>query len=149
MGVKQLYNSVHRKFDQLEKKCGRENQHSAEGALRPPIEQLQRRCWNEEHVPERPVEQPRRTGKKRCYGHKSGGQYVAVLFSLQLTSHTVKPFEPFEIKVYFSKELCRSSLLCRRYDSAYICICVCIVVHGYTTDGPECNRVHLDQLNIH
>ena len=38
-----------------------------------------------------PVEQPRRTEKKRCSGHKSGGQYVAVLFSLQLTSHTVKP----------------------------------------------------------
>ena len=35
------------------------------------------------------------------------------------------PFEPFQIKweVYFSKELCRSSLLCH-YDSACICICV-------------------------
>ena len=42
-------------------------------------------------APRPPVEQPRRTGKKRCYGHKSGAQYVAVLFSLQLTSHTVKP----------------------------------------------------------
>ena len=31
----------------------------------------------------------------------------------------------------FSKELCRSSLLCRCYDS--VCICVCIVGHGYTT----------------
>ena len=31
-----------------------------------------------------PVEQPRRTGKKRCYGHRSGGQYVTVLFGLQL-----------------------------------------------------------------
>ena len=31
----------------------------------------------------------------------------------------------------FSKELCRSSLLCHRYDSA--CICVFIVGHGYTT----------------
>ena len=59
-------------------------------------DQLERRCWNEEHVPERlahppTIEQPRRTGKKRCCGHKSGGQYVTVLFSLQLTSHTVKP----------------------------------------------------------
>ena len=42
-------------------------------------------------APRPPVEQPRRTGKKRCYEHKSGGQYVAVLFRLQLTSHTVKP----------------------------------------------------------
>ena len=30
------------------------------------------------------VKQPRRTGKKHCYGHKSGSQYVAVLFGLQL-----------------------------------------------------------------
>ena len=35
-------------------------------------------------------------------------------------SHT----QPFQIKweVYFSKRMCRSSLLCRRYDFAYICI---------------------------
>ena len=31
--VEQLYNSVHRKFNQLEIRCGRENQHPAEGAL--------------------------------------------------------------------------------------------------------------------
>ena len=86
--------------------------------------------------PRPPVEQPRRTGKKRCYGHKSGGQYVAVLFSLQLTSHTVKPLvtlsNPFKYseRYIFSKELClRSSLLlCRRYDSACICICICFFV---------------------
>ena len=55
VGVEQLYNSVHKKFNQLEIRCGRENQHPAEGSLRLPIEQLQleRRCWNEEHVPER------------------------------------------------------------------------------------------------
>ena len=28
MGVKQLYNSVHRKFNQLEIRCGREYQHA-------------------------------------------------------------------------------------------------------------------------
>ena len=34
--------------------------------------------------------------------------------------------EPFQIKweVYFSKELCCSSLLCCCYDSACICICI-------------------------
>ena len=59
-----------------------------------------------------------------------GGQYVAVLFGLYLPL-TLKPlsnpFEPFQIKweVYFSKELRRSSLLCRCYDSACICIWVC------------------------
>ena len=38
--VELLYNSVHRKFNQLETRCSRESQHPAEGALRPPIEQL-------------------------------------------------------------------------------------------------------------
>ena len=50
--------------------------------------------------PRPPVEQPRRTGKKCCYGQKSRGHYVAVVFSLQLTSHTIIPFvtlsNPFE-----------------------------------------------------
>ena len=45
----------------------------------------QQRGW----APRPPVEQPRRTKKTHCYGWRSwGGQYVAVLFSLQLTSHT-------------------------------------------------------------
>ena len=39
--VELLYNSVHRKFNQLETRYGRESQHLAEWALRPPIEQLQ------------------------------------------------------------------------------------------------------------
>ena len=76
-----LYNSVHRKFNQLEIRCGKENQHPAEWTPRPQ------------------VEQPWRTGKKRCYGHKSGGQYVTVLFGLQLPL-TVKPLvtlsDPFK-----------------------------------------------------
>ena len=102
---------------------------------------MSQRGW----APTPPVEQLRRTGKKRCYGHKSGGQYVAS--SVQPPTHLLhsktfsNPFEPFQIKweVYFSKELCRSSLLCRCYDSACICICVCIVVHGYTTKSVYSN----------
>ena len=85
--VEVLYNSVHRKFNQLEIRCGRESQHLAEWALRSPIEQLQleRRIRNMSQrgwAPRPSVEQPRGTGKKHCYGHKSGGQYVAVLFGL-------------------------------------------------------------------
>ena len=80
VGVEILYNSVHRKFNQLELRCGRENQHLAEWA------------------PRHPVEQPRRTGKKQDYGQKSGGQYVAVLFGLQLPL-TVKPFRSLSNKV--------------------------------------------------
>ena len=34
-------NSVHRKFNQLGTRCGRESKHPAELALRPPMEQLQ------------------------------------------------------------------------------------------------------------
>ena len=52
--------------DKLEIRCCRENQ-------------------NPERLAPRPlVEQPKRTGKKRYYGQKSAGQYVAVLFGLQL-----------------------------------------------------------------
>ncbi len=64
VGVALLYNTVHRKFNQLETRCVRESQHPAEESLRPPINQfgdqtswgsdeLERRCWIEEHVSER------------------------------------------------------------------------------------------------
>ena len=122
----QLYNpGEDRKSDQLEKSCGRENQHSAKGGRRTTdwavevqiswredvgIRNMSQRGW----VPRPPVEQPRRTGKKNCYGHKSGGQYVSVLFSFQLPL-TVKPLVTFsslsnKASGIFSKELCRSSL---------------------------------------
>ena len=57
-------------------------------------DQLERRCWNEDHVlaeaglPRTPVEQPRRTGKKGCDRQKSGGQYVAVFVRSPTPSHT-------------------------------------------------------------
>ena len=57
-------------------------------------EQLERRCWNENHAPAEaglpgprlssPWERERNAAVARRVG---GGQYVAVLFSLQLTSH--------------------------------------------------------------
>ena len=40
--VELLYNSVHRKFNELEIRCGRENQHPAVWAPRPSIEQIRR-----------------------------------------------------------------------------------------------------------
>ena len=43
--VELLYNSAHRNFNQLEIRCGRESQHPAEWALRPPIEHLQMLEW--------------------------------------------------------------------------------------------------------
>ena len=94
--VELLYNSVQRKFNQLEIRCGRENQHLAEWAPRPS------------------VEQPRRTEKKRGYGHKSGSPTLSLSLSHSKTFNN--PFETFQIKCeeYFSKRLCCSSLLCRR-----------------------------------
>ena len=68
--VELLYNSVHRKFNQLERRCSIENQHP------------------ERLDPQAPGWASQENGKKHCYGHKSGGQYVAVLFGLQLLSHT-------------------------------------------------------------
>ena len=50
VGVELLYNSVHRKFNQLEVRCGRESLHTAEGALRPPIE-----SWGSDQLGIRPV----------------------------------------------------------------------------------------------
>ena len=45
-------------------------------------------------------------------------QFCSVSNSLTHTTLSIKR------EIYFSKELCRSSLLCRRYDSAYRCICI-------------------------
>ena len=79
--VELLYNSVHRKFNQLETRCGRKSQHPVEWSLRPLIEQLQfgdQKSWREDAglrnmsqrgwAPMPSVEQPRRMGKKRGYG---------------------------------------------------------------------------------
>ena len=80
VGVELLYNSVKTgsqfvwRPDLLVTRCGRENQHPAEWALR------------------LPVEQPKRTAKKHGYGQWNEGQYVAVLFGLQLPL-THKPFK--------------------------------------------------------
>ena len=45
-------------------------------------------------------------------------QFCLVSNSLSRTTLSIK------WEVYFSKRLCRSSLLCRRYDSACRCICI-------------------------
>ena len=89
VGVKSLYNpgedrkSVSWRSDQLEIRCGRENQHPAEGALKPL------------------VEQHRRTGRKCYYGQKSGGSICCSSVWSPTPSHT----QSFQIKwkVYFSK----------------------------------------------
>ena len=67
--IELLYNSV--KFvwrpEKLQTRCGRESQHSAES-------------W----APDLRLSNPRERKRHNADGHKSGGQYVAVLFGLQL-----------------------------------------------------------------
>ena len=88
-------------------------------------DQLERRCWIKEHVPERlgpqaPGWAAQENGKeKRLWPIEWGVnmlQFCSVSNSLSHTTLSIK------WEVYFSKELCRSSSLCRRYDSACICI---------------------------
>ena len=75
--VELLYKSEHRKFNQF----GDQTSWKSDAVEKTSTQ----RGW----APRPPVKQLMRTGKKRCYGHKSGGQYVAVLFGLQLPlTHT-------------------------------------------------------------
>ena len=110
VGVELLYSSVHMKFKQLEFRCGRVNQHPAEWAPEPWLSSIGER--------ERNAVLAIRVGVIMS-------QFWSVSNSLSYTNLSLK------WEVYFSKELCRSSLLCRRYDFA--CIYVCIVGQGYAT----------------
>ena len=112
VGVELLCNLVHRKFNQLEIRCGRENQHPER--LGPPGPRLSSS-----------VERERNTVVAIGVG-------VNMLQFCSVSNSLLHPTLSIKWKVYFSKELCRSSLFCRRYDLA-ACICVCIVGHGYTT----------------
>ena len=102
---------------QLEIRCGRENQHPAEGALRTPdwavgVQSLKwvgekimewEACPNKGWAPRPLVEQPRRTGKKHCYGHKSGGSICCSSVHTPTPSHTTLSIK---WEVYFSKDVC-------------------------------------------
>ena len=85
-------------------------------------DQLERRCWNENHVPaEDGPPGPRLSiigerERNTVIARRVGVNMLQYLFGLQLTSHT----QPFRIKweVYFLKNCVRSSLL-RLHASAY------------------------------
>ena len=99
--------------DELEIRCGRENQHPERlGPLVP--------GWAAQENRKETLLWPIEWGSICCSSVRSPTPSHSKTFC--------NPFEPFQIKweVCFSKELCRSSLLCRRYDSA------CILC-GYTT----------------
>ena len=132
--VELLYNpgedrkSVSWGSDELGIRCGRENHHPAGWAPRPPIEQ------------------PSRTGKNVIMARRA----ICCSSVRSLTpSHT----QPFQIKweVYFSKELCRSSLLCRRYNSARICVCSHMhmsIQHKSCSRTVVLTRLHLKRIQI-
>ena len=102
-------NSISWISDDLETRCGRKSQHPAEWAPRSPIEQWQLgiRRVGEQTSWEKMLDWgtcPREAGtlsprlnspgkrERNADGHKSGGQYVAVLFGLQLPL-THNPFK--------------------------------------------------------
>ena len=66
--------------DELETRCGRESRTQQKGPLGPPIEfwrpEVGDKLWRTTSSGERE--------RHNADGHKSGGQYVAVLFGLQL-----------------------------------------------------------------
>ena len=105
--------SVSWRSDELVTRCGRESQQKAE-----PLG-----LW---------LSSPGERERHNADGHKSGGQYVAVLFGLQLPlTHTHT--QPFQIKweVYFFKEVFARFYSLRQY---VFCMYICIVVAcGSTT----------------
>ena len=94
-------------------------------------DQLVRRCWIEEHVPERlgpqvPGWAAQENGKETLMAIRVGVNMLQFCSVSNSLSHTT-----LSNKVrgtYFSKELCHS-LLCRCYDS----LCIHESAHEYTT----------------
>ena len=95
-------------------------------------DQLERRCWNEEHVPERLVPQAPRLSSREERERNSvvairvGGQYFAVLFSLQIP-FTHNLFNKVR-GIFFE----RTVSLVYIVSSLWFCIHV-YVLCGYTT----------------
>ena len=121
VGVKLLYNpgedrkSISWRSDQLEISCSRENQHP------------------ERLGPQAPGWAAQENGKETLMAIRVGVntlQFCSVSNSLSHTTLSIK------WEVYFSKRLCRSSLLCR-YDSA--CICIMWLYNKYTLLRPDCH----------
>ena len=69
-------------------------------------------------------------------------QFCSVSNSLSHTTFLIK------WEVYFSKELCCSSLLCRRYDSVYRCICIMGLYNNNSRNLSYWNSLTITKLNI-
>ena len=127
--VKLLYNSVHRKFNQLKTRCSWESQHPAEGILRPPIKQLGFRPVGEKRLDWGIC--PRWAGRQAPgWAAQENGKETR-LWTIELVGVNMLQFcsvyNSLSHTTLSNKELCRSSLLCHRYDFACICRCICIM----------------------
>ena len=137
---------MHRKFNHLKIRCGRENQHPAEGALRPLIDQLEIRPVGEKMLEWGTC--PRKAGPPGPWlsspGERERNAVMAIrvgvnMLQFCLVSNSIShsktfsnPFESFQIKwvVYFSKRLCPLVFIA----SLSFCMHMCMYsVHGYTT----------------
>ena len=111
VGVELLYNSVHRKFSQLE--------------IRPVGEKMLDwgTCLRKAGPPGPRLSSPEERERNAVMANRvrvNMLQFCSVSNSLSLTTISIK------WEVYFSKGLCRSSLLCRRYDSACMHMYMCM-----------------------
>ena len=128
--IELLYNSVKTGSqlvwgpDPLVTRCGRESQHPAEWAPGPP------------------VEQPWRQERHNADGHKSGGEYIAVLFGLQLPL-THKPFQ-IKWEVYFFKEVFARLYSLRQYA---FCLYMYIYIYAYLLGGYTTSWCAIKQMN--
>ena len=111
--------SVSWRSDELDIRCGRENQDPERLGPQAP-------GWTSQENGKVTLLWPIEWGSICCSSVRSPAPSLSKTFS--------NPFEPFQIKweVHFSKELCRSSLLCRRYDSACRCICIMWLCNNLT-----------------
>ena len=66
--------------------------------------------------------------RKSVIARRVGGQYVALLFSFQLTFHTIIPFVTLSNKVrgiFFLR-----TVSTRPYCVEYVCACICVCIVG-------------------
>ena len=103
-------------------------------------DQLERRCWNENHTPAEAgppgpqLSSPGERERKAVIARKVRGSICCS--SVQSPTHLSHTILSIKWEVYFSKELCFVRHYCVDYVSA--CICVWLYMyHGYVTIGNE------------
>ena len=107
--------SVSWRSDELETRCGREN------------------CTQQSGPPGLQLSSPGEREGHNADGHKSRGQYIAVLFGLQLPL-THKPFKYSERYIFLNEVFARLYSLRQYVFCMYICIYARLLC-GYTTVG--------------